>query len=447
MTRSLDTPLESRRSAYRREVLWASILFAFIFLTVLGLGSSIVISDLSNKEVFKMLNGYSKELEESLAKVPTTQTLTGFQQQKIVSTRLNEFLTDKKIFESVELYDDQGHLVPLEDRLKAGYLVQGADPRGLRPGEQEIETRNRIPISVPVPIEPGKMGTAILSVSEDVLARQATRFRNEMVVRIVILMGIISLLLGLAFIYVLRLLRLTRRIEAEGQDQQRLSYLGLLSSGIAHEVKNPLNSIQMNLQLLEEEASSGATQEQIHDWIVPIQREIRRLERLVNDFLLFARPLNAGAQEVRARLLLESIAELVAEEARQRGVRIEVQAEEDLPVLMTDESLLRTALLNLVFNAVQAMEGGGIVTLSATSEGRAAIFEVADDGPGIPAGRREQIFDIFFTTKAGGTGLGLPIARRIVEGLGGSLDLLEREGPGTIFRASVPGAEVLNLRN
>ncbi len=438
MARPLGTPLESRRSAYRREVLWASVLFAFIFLTVLGLGSSIVISDLSNKEVFKMLNGYGRELEESLARVPTTRTLTGFQQQKIVTTRLNEFMTDKKIFDSFELYDDKGNLVHQEDRPVGGKIILGEDPSGLQKGQEQIETSPRVPIAVRVPIEPGKMGTAILSVSQDVLARQATRFRNEMVVRIVLLMGIILFLLGLAFIYVLRLLRLTRRIESDAQDQERLSYLGLLSSGIAHEVKNPLNSIQMNLQLLEEEAASGATQEQVHGWIVPIQREIRRLERLVNDFLLFARPLNAGAQEVRARLLLESIAELVAEEARQKGVRIVVEAEEDLPLLMTDESLLKTALLNLVFNAVQAMEGGGTVTLRASSEGKAAIFEVADDGPGISDDRREKIFDIFFTTKAGGTGLGLPIARRILEGLGGSLDLLDREGPGACFRAALP---------
>jgi signal transduction histidine kinase len=442
MARPLGTPLESIRSAYRREVLWASILFAFIFLTVLGLGSSIVISDLSNKEVFKMLNGYSKELEESLAKVPTTQTLTGFQQQKIVSTRINEFLTDKKIFESVELYDSQGRLVPIEDRLKAGYLVPGADPKGLKPGEREIETRNRIPISVPVPIEPGKMGTAILSVSEDVLARQATQFRNEMVARIVILMGIISLLLGLAFIYVLRLLRLTRKIEAEAQDQQRLSYLGLLSSGIAHEVKNPLNSIQMNLQLLEEEAASGTTPEKLHTWIEPIQREIRRLERLVNDFLLYARPLTANAQPVRVQPVLESIAGLVAEEARQRGVRIAVEVPEDFPVLSTDESLLRTALMNLVFNAVQALDGGGTVTLRASAEGAVVEFEVADDGPGVPVDRREQVFEIFFTTKAGGTGLGLPIARRIVEALGGTLTLDASEA-GACFRATLPWTEAV----
>ena len=434
-------PIESQLSAYNREVVWASVLFAFIFLSVLGLGSTIIITDLSNKEVFKMLGGYSKELEESLAKVPMTRTLTGFQQQKIISTRLNEFLTEKKLFDSVELYDEKGNLVHHEDRLREGYLVPGSDPSGLRKGQQEIVTTPRIPIAVPVPIEAGKLGTAILSVSEDVLARQATAFRNEMVTKLLILMGLIFLLLGVAFTYVLRLLRLTRRIEGEAQDQQRLSYIGLLSSGIAHEVKNPLNSIQMNLQLLEEEAASGTTPEKLHGWIEPIQREIRRLERLVNDFLLFSRPITIAPQPVKVGVVLESIAELVAEEARQHGVQIRVEVPEDLPLLVTDESLLRTALLNLVFNAVQALASGGNVILRASVEGKVIRLDVEDDGPGVPQEKRENVFQIFYTTKVGGTGLGLPIARRIVETLDGELVLCDAPERGACFSARLPWTE------
>ncbi len=435
-----DVPLETRRSAYKREVVWASVLFAFIFLAVLGLGSAIIITDLSNKEVSQMLHGYGEELQKSVENVPTTQTVKGFQQQKIVTTRLSEFLTDKKIFDSYDLYDENGNFLRHEDQLKAGYLLNGADPSGLQKGQQEVVTGTRIPIRVKVPIEPGKLGTAILSVSEDVLARQATQFRNDMVTKIMGLIAVISLLLTLAFAYVLRLLKLTRRLEADAQDQQRLSYLGLLSSGIAHEVKNPLNSIQMNLQLLEEEATSGSAPEKLHAWIEPIQREIRRLERLVNDFLLFARPLTSNPQPVQVNLILNSIADLVTEEARQRGVHMHVEVPEDLPVTVTDESLLRTALMNLVFNAIQALQNGGNVVLRANVENGRWVFDVEDDGPGVPPDKQEEIFQIFFTTKAGGTGLGLPIARRIMEGLGGNLSLADRPGGGTRFRATLPRA-------
>lgn len=433
-----ENPLENRKSKFRRELIWASALFALIFLTVVGLGAVILIKDLGNKEVFKLLRGYSKELEASLANLPTTETLKGYQQEKVITTRLNEFLTDKKIFDSYELFDEKGNLVTQQDRLKAGYLVPGANPTGPQPGQSQIETGNRIPISVKVPISPGKLGTAILSVSEDVLARQATQFRNEMMAKVLELMGIILLMVGFAYLYVLRLLRISRRIEAEALDQQRLSYLGLLSSGMAHEIKNPLNSIQMNLQMLEEEVTSGSSPAEVAAWITPIQKEIRRLERLVNDFLLFARPLKPVLNPTEVPALLESISQLVSEEARHHGAVLKVEASPDLPPLWTDEGLLRTALLNLVLNAIQAQGGPGQICLKAAALDDHLVLDVCDEGPGIPEDRREQIFQIFFTTKVGGTGLGLPIARRIVEVLGGTLAPTVPTGPGACFRMSFP---------
>ncbi len=436
-----ENPVANRKSKLKRELVWASALFALMFLTVLGLGSTILIKDLSNKEVFKLLHGYSKELEGSLATLPTTETLKGYQQEKVISTRLNEFITDKKIFDSYELYDEKGHLVAQEDRLKAGGLVYGANPTGPQPGQQQIETGSRIPISVKVPISPGKLGTAILSVSEDVLARQATQFRNEMMVKVLELLGIILLMVGCAYLYVLRVLRISRRIEAEALDQQRLSYLGLLSSGMAHEIKNPLNSIQMNLQMLEEEVSSGSSPAEVAAWITPIQKEIRRLERLVNDFLLFARPLKPERAPVDVPALLESISQLVAEEARQLGAELQVDVAPGLTSLPTDEGLLRTALLNLVLNAIQAQGGPGRIALKASGDEGRVVIEVCDEGPGVPEDKREQIFQIFFTTKAGGTGLGLPIARRIAEVLGGTLALVGGDGRGACFRMSLPAEE------
>ncbi|OYV99549.1 MAG: hypothetical protein B7X11_05335, partial [Acidobacteria bacterium 37-65-4] len=249
---------------------------------------------------------------------------------------------------------------------------------------------------------------------------------------------IILVMLGLAYLYVLRILRLTRRIEAEAQNQMRLSYLGLLSSGLAHEIKNPLNSLQMNLQLFEEEAASGAKPEQLASWIRPMEREIRRLERLVNDFLMFARPLKPAIQSTRVAAILEATAELVAEEARRKGVQVAWDVAPGLPSVETDEALLRTCVLNLVLNSIQAAQATGAIFMRAFPRGDKLVLEICDEGPGIPEDKREKIFEIFYTTKVGGTGLGLPIARRIAEGLGGTLDLTEKEGPGTCFRIVLP---------
>jgi len=432
-----ETLLETRQSAAKREFVWASVLFAFMFLTVAGLGSTFIIRDLGNKEVLKMLHGYSTELEELLSKMPKTEIVKGFRQQKVVTTQINEFLVGKQAFDSIQLYDEKGNLIGQQDRPTEGEVTFG-EPSSLKPGQQRTESTNRIPIEVAIPIAPGKMGKAVLSVSEDVVRRQASSFRQELAAKLIIMIVVILLMVGLAYLYVLRVLTMTRRIEAEFQDQKRLSYLGLVSSGLAHEIKNPLNSIQMNLQLLEEEIHSGASADQVTTWIHPIQKEIRRLEQLVNDFLLYARPMKPTFERTDLRAVLESLTALVAGEARAKQIAVRVEAPDDLPPVLTDEGLLRTALLNLVLNAIQSSAGPSEVVVRAFAEGGSVTIEVDDEGGGIPADQREKVFELFFTTKPSGSGLGLPNARRIVERLGGSLGLADKEGAGACFRAVLP---------
>ncbi len=427
-----DAPRPSRESSFRRERTVATLLFCVAFLSVLILGAYILIKDLGEKEVFKMLQGYSRELENSLAKIPATQTVKGFQQQKIVTTRLNDFLVEKKIFDSFELYDDKGNLVQKGDIFRHGALMGGDGEGDLKPGQARVETRNRIPIVVQVPIEPGKMGRAVLSVSQDVLVKQGQAFRNELVTKMVILVGTILLLLVAAYLYVIRVLRMTRHLEAEAQERQRLSYLGLLSSGMAHEIKNPLNSIQVNLQLLEEEMSSGASQVQAISYLQPVQKEVKRLERLVNDFLVYARPMPPRLAPVSLNQTLEELRQLVGPEARQKGIAVTVNCPSAI-TLMADDGLLRIAILNLVFNAIHSEKEGGSIEISASEDDLFATISVRDHGSGVPDELREKIFLIFFTDKPGGTGLGLPIARRIAETHNGTLTIEKCDGPGALF--------------
>jgi signal transduction histidine kinase len=412
---------QKRVSAFKRELVWSAILFALMFGTVLALGSLILLRDLGDKEVIRMLNTYSKDLETQLKQVPSTQTLKGYQQQKVTVTRLNLFMAERKIFDSYKLYDEQGKLVKQGEVLRDGTFVEGDPPENLLPGQAQTTFSKKIPMVVDVPIEQGKVGKAIFSVSQEVLTRQAQEFRKEMMVKVLVMGCTILLLLAAAYLYVLRLLRLSRRIEFDAQKQERLSYLGLLSSGMAHEIKNPLNSIQMNLQLLEEEVLSGGDRESVRSWIDPIRKEIRRLEHLVNDFLLYARPMQPECRPFTVGPFLQAIAHFLEGEAAQRGVSLEVRVAPELPEICADEGLLRTALMNLVLNAIQSMPSGGKVRMDAGREGDRLRMDVVDTGPGIPLEKVEDIFQIFVTTKPGGTGLGLPIARRIAESHGGSL--------------------------
>jgi signal transduction histidine kinase len=171
----------------------------------------------------------------------------------------------------------------------------------------------------------------------------------------------------------------------------------------------------------------------VASWIGPIRKEIRRLEHLVNDFLLYARPMRPDRKPLAVGPFLEAIAAFLEGEAAQRGVSLEVRLAPGIPEIQADEGLLRTAVLNLALNAIQAMPDGGKVLVEAGREGDSLRIEVSDSGPGIPEERAEEIFQIFVTHKPGGTGLGLPIARRIAESHGGSLRAVpapERGGEG-----------------
>lgn len=434
----LEPPRPSRESAFRRELRIATLLFTLAFLATLGVGGYILVRDLGEKEIFRLLQDYSSELETSLAKIPQTETRKGFQQEKLVTTRLNEFMVDKKLFDSFELYDEQGELVQKGDVFRQGVVGVAPNGEGLRPGQGKIQLGQRIPVEVQVPIEPGKMGRAVLTVSQEVLARRAADFRDELATKTLALVAMVLVLLAGAYLYVVRLMRLSRRLEADAQAQERLSYLGLLSSGMAHEIKNPLNSIQMNLQLLEEELSGHPETAEASGYLHPVRKEVKRLERLVNDFLLYARPLQPTLAPVNVGGLLGELKALVDEEARQRGVEIAVEALSDLPEVSADDGLLRTALLNLLFNALHASPEGGRVTLSAAlREGRVEL-SVRDSGAGVTAGQQDRIFQIFVTDKPGGTGLGLPIARRIAESHGGSLEIRKSDTPGALFVLTLP---------
>jgi len=215
----------------------------------------------------------------------------------------------------------------------------------------------------------------------------------------------------------------------------RLSALGELSAGLAHEIRNPLGSIEGAVQILGRPELPEATRQEFGK---VAQDEVNRLKSLLSDFLHFARPQPPRRRPTELGLLLESVRALAGQTAKMRGCRIRVESADRLPTISVDPEQIKQVLLNLAINAIQAMPNGGEIVLRAMSRPREVALEVQDEGIGIETENLERIFDPFFTTRPGGTGLGLSIAYQIVSQHGGHIAAHKNPERGMTFNVTLP---------
>ncbi len=228
---------------------------------------------------------------------------------------------------------------------------------------------------------------------------------------------------------------------ADRKRSQRLETMGTMAAALAHEVRNPLSTMSVNLQLLAEDF--GQPKSPLEQRTLRRARlllgEVKRLDALVGDFLKLVRGYELKPETVDLELLLADLLRFVEPENARLGVRPRVLADPSARFVQADPGLLRTALMNLVVNAQQAMAmKGGELLVETRGREQDVEVSVTDTGPGIASELLEKIFRPWFSTKEGGTGLGLPTARRIVEELGGELRVQSEVGRGTRFTLSVP---------
>jgi signal transduction histidine kinase len=225
---------------------------------------------------------------------------------------------------------------------------------------------------------------------------------------------------------------------------EKLVSLGLLAAGVAHEIRNPLTAIKAALFLLQKKLRSGSPE---RSDLEVVEHEILRLERIVNEFLHFARPAEPKLATIPADQPLAEVQALLTSQLAKLGIRLVREAAPPLRVTV-DPGQIKQVLINLVQNAADSMSGGGTITLRArpdrqrmtNGEAKVVVLEVADTGKGIPPEVEARLFDPFFTTKDGGTGLGLSIAARILEKQGGSLQYQTQVNRGTTFVIVLPEA-------
>jgi signal transduction histidine kinase len=231
-----------------------------------------------------------------------------------------------------------------------------------------------------------------------------------------------------------------RRIEDEIEMSRRLSASGRLTRGVAHEVKNPINAIVLHLQLLQDKLKQVDPDTRRHMDI--IDSEIHRLDRVVQILVDFTRPRDLHVEEMDFRRLLDDVVMLASPDAAQHGVTIRRELPDQPLGVKVDSDFMKQAVLNIVLNGVQSMANGGFLTISAKRRGDVIVTEVRDQGAGIPPDLQEKVFELYFTTKKDGTGIGLAQTYQIMQWHYGTVEFESADGKGTTFRLRLPLIEL-----
>jgi signal transduction histidine kinase len=243
--------------------------------------------------------------------------------------------------------------------------------------------------------------------------------------------------------------KLPRRMRREGERIARLNQLaemGKLAAGLAHELKNPLSTLKLNLQLMEEDLAALPGAERSLSRLGTLKKEADRLRATLDDFLRFAGRIELRLEPVSINAVVEDLIDFIHPQAQANKVRVLTALAPENPSCRLDVNLFKQALLNLLLNAIQAMpaerggEAGGELLVRTLSAADHVILYISDTGVGIPPENLPHIFDAYFTTKKGGTGLGLPTTRRIIEEHSGSISVESEPGHGTSFRIDLPCA-------
>lgn len=361
--------------------------------------------------------------------------------QQETQTYIDRVLARRDIVATVRIYDRDGTKI-FENITEA--TESGEEPLTLGEAPQVerriLESETAYPVvSVPV----GAHGSFVIGLSQVELQRRVETLRSELLSQAAPIVAFTLVLLVSAYVLVLWLLGRGRALEERAEEAEQMAYIGTLASGLAHEIRSPLNSLNLNMQMLEEEGAGGSVGSRRR--LVEITRsEITRLEKLVTDFLSYARPRPSQLEEHAAVDLVARVQEVLAAQAAAHDVSLEIDDRSHGAVVLVDSDQINQLLLNLTQNALAAIPEDAAkarVVLVVREDGAAVVLEVIDNGVGIGEAERKQVFDLFYSTRRGGTGLGLAIARRIATAHGTEVVLEQVPGGGTkaSFRLSRVG--------
>ena len=439
-----------------RRLLLASAVFGLFVLFDIALFGWLIFRSLSQREIERVLletRAEAQSLAQQIARRAERQgkdLYTAVAVERETQTYIDSILRQRDIVRRVEIRDKKGVLV-FQSVNQASIPVpqDGIPPVGgsselPAPGPRQ-ETRTldwsatyEVP-DVQVPI--GDLGVLQIGISTPELAKRIEILRGELIQQTAFVGGLSILLLITAFAGVWLLLRRAQALEVQAAEAERMAYIGTLASGLAHEIRNPLNSLNLNMQMLEEEIDEHGSVPTGKRLLSITRSEISRLERLVTDFLAYAKPRPLELEEIPAILLLERVPEVLAGEIQKRRARIDVHDRSAGARVRVDLGQMNQLLLNLAQNGLVAAAEADrtpIIELTAHRQGPWVQLRVADNGVGIPPEEQPRIFELFYSTRKGGTGLGLAIVDRIARAHGGSVSVESTPGNGTIMTIELP---------
>jgi signal transduction histidine kinase len=430
------------RTPLRRQYAVAAGIFLSLMIGIIFLFGHLIAGSLSRRYLEDVLAGGREEAERIAAELgrAEAETLDVVETRREILTRTLEGDPERRIWKSIEVTDVEGKVVfssrsqsteEIPEALASDLQIQGT-----LSDENVIETENPYRITVPL----GEVGAVILNVDRSEVAERVADLRGDLLGQTVRIAALTLGTLVFAFAFVWYLIQRTRRLEAQRFEAEEMAALGALAANLAHEIRNPLNSINLNLELLDEDLPDDG--EAARDSLANTRAEVGRLANLVSDFLTYARPSHPDLGPVRVDTMLADIGEFLTAEAHNAGVHLRVAPGLPDSTVLTDRGQLRQVLLNLVLNAVQAVRSlpadRRVVELDADRSADTMALVIRDRGDGIPAEEMENVRRAFYTRRRGGSGLGLAIAERFIEAQGGRIDLVNLQPHGFEARVTLP---------
>ncbi|MCG6964863.1 MAG: hypothetical protein LJE95_16555 [Acidobacteria bacterium] len=431
-------------SALQWQYALATAVFAILVIGIIFLFGHLISRSLSKRYLEDVLIAGKEEaqrLAKNMSEGGGTDIYDVIEKRREVLDRSLTGLSHRLVFTKITVTDREGNVVYTVDQnsretLPQEVVGQHLDVGSTLPDRSVRETQDSYQIPAPI----GKVGEVILSVSKGRLAERVVRLRHELLKQTITVAVVTLLTLIGGFGFTWHLVQRTRRLEQQRREAEELAALGTLAANLAHEIRNPLNSINLNLEMLEEDLDSA--RDDARSSLFSTRREVGRLGRLVSDFLTYARPAETALQPVPLGALAAEVVEFLRAEARGEGVHLRLLSPDRDIRILGDEGQLRQVLMNLLLNAVQAVCGLSpdrrVVEVGVEGGEDEVSVVVRDRGTGVPDEELARVRRAFVTNRPGGTGLGLAIAERVAQGHGGRLELANRAPVGFEARLVLP---------